>query len=91
MNIQEFQAILQTRCAIDLKKPVLLGFSGGPDSICLLSLLVKSGVEVTAAHLDHALRPDSAAEAVQAEEICRQLGADFISRRVDVADYAQKK
>jgi len=83
--------MLQTRCAIDLKKPVLLGFSGGPDSVCLLSLLLASGFEVIAAHLDHSLRPGSAAEAVQAKEICHKLGGYFISQRVAVADYARKE
>ena len=83
--------MLQTRCAIDLKKPVLLGFSGGPDSVCLLSLLLASGFKVIAAHLDHSLRPGSAAEAVQAKEICNKLGGYFISQRVAVVDYAREK
>jgi tRNA(Ile)-lysidine synthase len=47
--------------------PVVVAVSGGPDSVCLLHALVQKAVdwhlELHVAHLDHALRPESAAEA----------------------------
>ena len=42
---------------------VTCAVSGGPDSTALMALAVASGLAVTAVHVDHALRPGSAAEA----------------------------
>src|SRR3712207_8486641 len=46
--------------------PVVVAFSGGPDSLLLLHLLAdlapERGWRLAAAHLDHGLRPDSAAD-----------------------------
>ena len=42
---------------------VVCAVSGGADSLSLLALAVAAGLDVTAAHVDHGLRPESAAEA----------------------------
>lgn len=91
MNAAEFKTSLVKKCAIDPEKPVLLGFSGGPDSVCLLSLLIESGLEVIAAHLDHSLRPGSASEAAHAREVCAGLGIGCVIRRVDVGEFAKQQ
>ena len=56
---------------------VVAALSGGADSVALLDGLLraakKSGVVVVAAHLDHALRTDSRADAQFCEELCEQL------------------
>lgn len=56
----------------------MLGFSGGADSLCLLSLLVELGRDVTAAHFDHRLRPESGKDAGEAEKIAASLGVPFV-------------
>lgn len=91
MDSQEFKALLVAKCAIDPKKPVLLGFSGGPDSVCLLSLLMENEIEVIAAHLDHSLRPGSTAEARIVKEVCDRLGIRVIVQRVDVSEFARQR
>lgn len=67
---------------------LLLGFSGGVDSLALLHALRAANQAVLAAHLDHGLRPSSAQQARQAGELARSLGAGFITRREDVGAYA---
>ena len=47
----------------DLKKPIVIGVSGGADSLCLVHLLLQSDLELVAAHFDHQLRPVSAQQA----------------------------
>ena len=42
---------------------LVCGVSGGPDSLALLVLAAAAGCAVTAVHVDHGLRPGSAAEA----------------------------
>jgi len=64
--------------------PVAAGVSGGPDSLALLVLACRAGLDVVAIHVDHALRPDSAAEADRVAEAARALGARFEARRASV-------
>ncbi len=68
--------------------PLILGFSGGVDSLALLHALRAADWPVLAAHLDHGLRPNSAQQARQAGQLARSLGAGFITRREDVGAYA---
>ena len=61
--------------APETQTPVAIAFSGGVDSLALLLLAqaARPGL-VSAATVDHRLRPASAAEAAQAGETCRLLG-----------------
>lgn len=59
----------------------LAAVSGGPDSMALLVWLLESGVDVTAAHFDHALRPDSAQDAEHVAWLCARLGVPLIQGR----------
>lgn len=73
---------------VDSAQTILLGFSGGPDSLALLHALKALGFSVTAAHFDHALRSESAADSKRAEQLAAEFGAPFISDRGDVNAYA---
>src|SRR5947207_12622152 len=73
-------AIRRSLDAVSLLRPgvsVVAALSGGPDSVALTDALLragkKSGVNVVAAHLDHALRKDSRADAQFCEELCDRL------------------
>lgn len=59
--------------------------SGGADSLALLVLAVDAGLDVTAVHVDHGLRPGSGAEADVVASAARTLGARFRAERVVVA------
>lgn len=59
--------------------------SGGADSLALLALAVSAGCVVTAVHVDHGLRPGSAAEADVVAAAAERFGATFEARRVQVA------
>lgn len=61
-----------------------VAFSGGPDSTALLALAARHGLEVTAHHVDHGLRPESADEARQAAATAAALGARFVLHTVTV-------
>jgi tRNA(Ile)-lysidine synthase len=63
---------------------VACAVSGGPDSLALLALATHAGLDVTAVHVDHGLRPGSADEASVVEAAAAQFGAAFQSERVDV-------
>jgi tRNA(Ile)-lysidine synthase len=64
--------------------PVVVGCSGGPDSVALLVLAVDAGLAPVAVHVDHGLRPGSATEAEAVGRLAEHLGARFRSEGADV-------
>ena len=63
---------------------VTCAVSGGADSLALLALAVANELHVTAVHVDHRLRPDSAREADLVKKCAQELGASFEARTVTV-------
>ena len=79
-------ATLLARCAFPPPgTDVTCAVSGGADSLALLVLAVAAGGNVTAVHVDHGLRPGSAAEAGVVADAAHRLGATFRAEKVDVA------
>lgn len=72
-------------------RTVLLGLSGGPDSVAALHLLLAAGVDVVAAHFDHRLRPASSDDAAFVRELCRSCGVPSRSGGADVAAVARER
>lgn len=74
---------------------VLVGVSGGPDSVALLDLLYSArsryGIELFVAHVDHQLRPEAEEEARYVEALSARLGLPFRCFRVDVARLAAER
>jgi tRNA(Ile)-lysidine synthase len=65
-------------------RAVACAVSGGADSLSLLVLAVEVGCRVTAFHVDHGLRPGSAAEADVVAAAAARFGAGFEARRVEL-------
>jgi tRNA(Ile)-lysidine synthase len=74
---------------------LVVAVSGGPDSTALLhgaARLVETGAvawRLTAAHLDHALRPESADDGRFVADACAALGIEIELARTDVAELAR--
>jgi tRNA(Ile)-lysidine synthase len=65
--------------------PVVVGCSGGADSVALLALAVDAGLSPIAVHIDHGLRDGSEREAASVAAVAARLGAEFAARRAPVA------
>jgi tRNA(Ile)-lysidine synthase len=67
------------------KRPVLLGFSGGIDSMALLHLLLKykPNLDLHLAHFDHAQREESARQVFDLKKLAASKGLPFLTRRLD--------
>ena len=59
---------------------VLVGFSGGSDSVCLLSVLFELGYNVTAAHLNHNMRDTAKRDMDFCENFCKERNIPFVSK-----------
>src|SRR3990172_11537601 len=73
---------------------VLVGLSGGPDSVCLLTVLHKLkdevGFTLHAVYVDHGLRPQETPDEVEfCGKLCEGLSIPFVVRSVDVKTYAE--
>lgn len=81
--------ILQDQCKLDPQRPVLVGVSGGPDSLCLLDILRRAGYPLIVAHFNHQLRPEAAQEADSVSGLAGTLGLTFVTDSADVRAHAQ--
>lgn len=72
-----------------------VGVSGGPDSITLLHLLTRLRDEfelkLTAVHLDHGLRPESAKDTEFVAQTARAWGVECVVERIDVEALAKER
>jgi tRNA(Ile)-lysidine synthase len=80
--------VLQDQCGLDPQKPILVGVSGGPDSLCLLDILHTAGYRVIVAHFNHQLRPEAGLEAAAVSALAQHLGLAFVTASADVRSYA---
>ncbi|MGV8983235.1 tRNA lysidine(34) synthetase TilS [Clostridium sp.] len=75
---------------------VIVAFSGGPDSTCLLYILnelkEKLGITIVGAHLNHCLRGlEADKDEEYARKTCESLNIDFYSRKVDINRISREK
>jgi tRNA(Ile)-lysidine synthetase-like protein len=65
---------------------IVVGFSGGPDSLSLAAVLARvapvARVQVSLVHVDHGLRPESAADARTCADLASQLGLPLTVARL---------
>jgi tRNA(Ile)-lysidine synthase len=87
---------IQRYSLIPRKELVVVGVSGGADSVCLLHILAKwrrgPGIKLHVAHLDHQLRgAESEADAEYVSNLARSLDIPITTDRQDVAAYRTER
>ncbi|MCL4491868.1 MAG: tRNA lysidine(34) synthetase TilS [Nitrospirae bacterium] len=75
---------------------VLVGLSGGPDSVCLLKMLnelkTEYGIELFAAYIDHGLRPaETPVEIDFCKRLCAPLGISLSIEAIDVKSLVRER
>ena len=75
---------------------IAVGVSGGPDSVCLLSVLNELsgglGIRLTAVHVNHGIRGAEAdADALFVQELCRKMEIPFRLFSFDVPSLAKEQ
>jgi len=86
MLLQKFKITVKKYNLINSRDRIVAGVSGGPDSLALLFLLdqlkKELGFGLIVAHLDHALRKESARDADFVGDVAAKLGLPFFSGRL---------
>lgn len=74
---------------------IVVGVSGGPDSICLLhvlnSLKEKLHIEIFVAHINHMIREEADLETKYVQDFCKKLGIECFIKKIDVEAIAKKE
>jgi tRNA(Ile)-lysidine synthase len=86
--LDTIQTILSEQCGLKHDQPVIAGVSGGPDSLCLMSILHKARYRVIVAHFNHKLRPDADADANVVEQTASRLNIVSVIESGDVRAFA---
>ena len=89
--IDQVRKFIQQHHLLTTDKPVLVGLSGGADSVALLAVLHRLGYACVALHCNFHLR---GAESMRDEQFARQLATDhfqipFYKQDFQTEDYAQ--
>ena len=83
-----------TLSGLDASEPILVGLSGGSDSVSLLYMLneysKKSGAKIYAAHLNHGIRGKEAdRDELFCKDFCKNLNVEFFSKKIDIPKIAK--
>ena len=89
--LENIQSILREQCGLSLDQPVIVGVSGGPDSLCLMSVVRKAGYHAIVAHFNHKLRPDADADANIVEQTASRLNLASVIESGEVRAYADEQ
>lgn len=85
------RAYVAENALLEGEGPVLLGVSGGIDSMALLHCLHALGYHLICAHFNHRLRPESGKDRDAAFAAARLLGVEFVEGEADVRAYGKER
>ena len=88
MLVDQIQNLLNKTCGLDQQSRLVVGVSGGVDSLALLHLLHSAGYNVIAAHFNHHLRQEAEGDAQFVAQTARGLDCAFVRGDGDVAQMA---
>jgi tRNA(Ile)-lysidine synthase len=90
----EIKQTIKENSLINSNEKVVIGVSGGPDSMCLLNALNKlkneMQFEIVVAHINHMIRKEADLETKYVQQYCRKNNIECFIKKVDVIQEASK-
>ena len=90
--VKEVEAFMDRFAMWPQNGHIVVGISGGPDSVCLLAVLVRlrkrHNLLLTAVHVHHGLREEADDDADFVRRLCRQWDVPFVLKKADVRKLA---
>ena len=79
---------------IEREDKIVIGVSGGPDSMALLNILnnlkEKLNIKIYVAHINHMIRTEADEETEYVRDFCRKIEVDFFVKKIKVEEEAKK-
>lgn len=73
---------------------IVIGVSGGPDSICLLNILnnlkEKLQIEIVVSHINHMIRAEADLETEYVQKFCQNIGVQCFIKKIDILKIAEE-
>lgn len=92
---ENFLNTIKDNNLIEKGDKIVVGVSGGPDSITLLYCLnkykEKLGYEIVVAHINHLIRKDSTEDEQFVENVCEKMGIKCYVKRAEVEKIAKEQ
>lgn len=92
---ENFLNTIKENNLIEKGDKIVVGVSGGPDSITLLYCLnkykEKLGYEIVVAHINHLIRKDSTEDEQFVENVCKEMNINCYIKRADIIKMAEKE
>ena len=80
---------------INKNDKIVIGVSGGPDSMCLLDILYclkeELKIEIFVSHINHGLRKEADEETKYVEEYCKQRKIECFIKKVDIKNLSKEQ
>lgn len=94
--IEKVKDTTQKHSMLSQQDRILVGLSGGPDSVCLLIILnqikAEFSLDLFAAYIDHGFRPhETPYEMDFCKELCNSLSIPITIRSIDVKSFVKEK
>lgn len=95
MILKKVERFIRIKNLLSHGDTVIVAVSGGPDSLCLLHLLVllskRLKLRLIVAHLNHCLRPEAVQEANGVAAIAAGYSLAFVTRTVDIREMKRER
>jgi len=83
--------IIDNECYLTKQEPIVVGVSGGVDSITLLDILHRLGYSVMAAHFGHGIRPEAHHDAELVQNFAINRDIQFVFDKGSVPNFSEGK
>ncbi len=96
MLIEKIEKMVRTEKLIEYGDTIVVGVSGGPDSMCLLHVLEElrkkdMAFDIVVAHINHMIRVNSILDEEYVEDYCKRKGIPVFIKRIQVEEIAKQK
>lgn len=87
---EKFLLIISDKLNLSTSNPVVIGFSGGLDSVCLATLFLETSIPIIIAHFNHSLRETANRDEEFSRDFAKKRNLPFYSEKGDVKKYANE-
>ena len=74
---------------------IVIGVSGGPDSVCLFDIFVKLrdkyNLKLFVVHINHSIRKEADIEQEYVRDLCKRFNVQFFYKKIDVKKVAESE